>query len=127
MFALCHFKSNPSDKFVLFDKDEFTTEEMGIDIEENLTLNQYTLFDKKECNNLPLLNYTDLLIRILNSKTKTITHSLSLLKIVSLNDLLRQVDLIEAKISDLSHSQRKTVLEQYDLVIKSNKTEQQSE
>ncbi len=127
MFTLCHFKSNPSDKFILFDKDEFTTEEMGIDIEENLTLNQYTLFDKKECNNLPLLNYTDLLIRILNSKTKTITHSLSLLKIVSLNDLLRQVDLIEAKISDLSHSQRKSVLEQYNLVIKSNKTEQQSE
>lgn len=34
---------------------------------------------------------------------------------------------ITGKNFELSHSQRKTVLEQYNLVIKSNKTEQQSE
>lgn len=130
MFAICHFKSNPEDEFILFDKDEFKVDEMGIEIEDTPELNKNYLFNEKKYNNLPLLSYSDLILRVLNSKIKTISHKLSTIKIETLNDLLMEVDLIEAKISNLSRSERESVMKRFHEIEKcknqeSNKQESQ--
>lgn len=105
MFAVCKFPDESGDRFIIYDETEFKTDEFGLVKDEEIK-------SKEELDNYkyyPILSLNDYLLRALNPKARTVTHTLGELGINSWFDLLFEYNLITLKKSNLSKRQRALV------------------
>lgn len=113
MFQLCHLPDSDQ-KFLIYDDKDFDLKELGLKFKgEQVEPNKIM----SECDEYPILNINELLLRSLNPKERTICHILSECGIESLYQLTHEKLLIEQKKSKLSASQRKMVLQRYNDII----------
>ena len=113
MFVLCHFKDNPSDRIIFFDKEERNNEileNMNLEVEKDLTF-------KDICENysvFPILSLNDVILTTLNPKIKTDTRRLDEMGCLFWVILETQYNLIQEKKSKLSRSQRELIVRRYN-------------
>lgn len=114
MFISCHFPDN-TDVFILYDKDDFDVEKLGLNLEDVQVLNPTEIMSKYD--ELPILNLNDFLLRTLRPKERTTTHILAELGIESLYHLVHNKILVDNKTSKFSSSQRKMIVKRYNEII----------
>ena len=114
MFAICHLTDSPDNQFIMYDKTDMKdiSKHMGIVIKENITLAD--MFNKY--SDYPIMSCNDLVIRIMNNKRRTDTKILDELNINTLVKIKQEYDLIEAKASKLSQSERERVQSVYHTI-----------
>ena len=112
IFKLCHIKSHPDVKFILYHNSDFTVNEFGMEEESELTLKDMQ-FDNDVANHYALLDYNDLLIRTIQPKKRTESDILHSIGITCISDLDCENTLIQLKQSKLSRSQRELVQKKY--------------
>ena len=97
MFISCHFPDN-TDIFILYDKDDFDVEKLGLNLEDVQVLEPTEIMSKYD--ELPILNLNDFLLRTLRSRERT-TNKI----------------LIDKKESKFSSSQRRMILKKYNEIL----------
>ena len=112
MFIICHPKESPTDKFVLFDKQDINLEELELPLEKDEEIQFEDLISKYKL--LPILSLNEFLLRILKPKARTATHILGEIGINSFYELDEEYHKIELKQSNLSKSQRELVIKRYN-------------
>lgn len=112
MFIICHPKESPTDKFILFDKQDINLEELELPLELDETVQFEDLISKYRL--LPILSLNEFLLRIINPKYRTATHILGEVGINSFFELEKEFNKIEFKQSNLSKSQRELVIKRYN-------------
>lgn len=113
MFALCHFKDNEIN-FVLYDKNDIKelAEHMNIEIEKEISFEEM----KKDYSFYPIISANDLILRSLNSKSRTNSHVLDELGISRWINIENEWNKIQDKKSKLSKSQRDRVEDLYNFI-----------
>lgn len=114
MFISCHFPAN-TDVFILYDKDDFDVEKLGLNLEDVQVLEPTEIMSKYD--ELPILNLNDFLLRTLRPKERTTTHVLAELGIETLYHLVSNKILIDKKESKFSSSQRRMILKRYNEIL----------
>lgn len=114
MFILCRFPTNETE-FILYDKTDFDVKELGLDLEEVKEIEANKIMS--EYDEYPIININDLLLKSIKPKERTTTHILAEQGIESLYHLVANKLLIDKKVSKLSSSQRKLVVERYNEII----------
>lgn len=107
-YCVCKFPQK-EEKFILFDKEEFNPIEFNLEKIQQIELKDLAT----EFRNLSLLSLNDFMLRIFQSKSRTITHILGELGIDTFEELDREYTLIVSKKSNLSKSQRDIVEKRY--------------
>lgn len=111
MFVSCHLPNN-EDLFILYDAKDFDAKELGLNLEKITVLEPQKILT--DYSIFPILNLNEFLLRVIRPKERTITHKLGELGLDSFAALANEVDLIYAKKSNLSKSQRDMVLQRYN-------------
>lgn len=121
MFAICHTLDNKEEIFIMYDKKDMKeiSEQMGIEIEQSITLAQLI----KDYSFYPILSCNDLILRVLNRKTRTDTRVLDEIGLRSFISIKKENELIKAKTSRLSRSQRETVARVYNEIMNMDQPE----
>lgn len=121
MFAICHTLDNKEDIFIMYDKKDMKeiSEQMGIEIEQSITLAQLI----KDYSFYPILSCDDLILRVLNRKTRTDTRVLDEIGLRSFISIKKENELIKEKASRLSRSQRETVARVYNEIMNMDQPE----
>lgn len=114
MFVLCKFPNNET-QFILYDKTDFDLKELGFNVEESKELEPNKIMS--EYDEYPIININDLLLKTLRPKERTTTHILAEQGIETLYHLVANKLLIDKKVSNLSSSRRKLVVERYNEII----------
>ena len=114
MFISCRFPDNP-DVFILYDKDDFDVEKLGLNLEDVQVLEPTEIMSKYD--ELPILNLNDFLLRTLRPKERTTTHVLAELGIETLYHIVHNKILIDKKESKFSSSQRRMILKRYNEIL----------
>ena len=114
MFILCKFPTNET-QFILYDKTDFDVKELGLNVEDVQKLEPNKIMS--EYDEYPIININDLLLKTLRPKERTTTHILAEQGIETLYHLVANKLQIDKKISKLSSSQRKLVVERYNEII----------
>ena len=117
MFKLCHPKNHPDVKFILYNDSDFTVDELGFEVESELTLTNMK-FDNDVANHYALVSYSDLLIKTIQPKVQTESDKLVKCGIQNISDLDCENTLIQLKQSKLSRSQRELVQKKYQEIFK---------
>ncbi len=115
MFIICHPKESPTDKFILFDKQDINLEELELPLELDEVIEFTDMISKYKL--LPILSLNEFLLRILKPKARTTTHILGEIGINSFFELEEEYNKIELKKSNLSKSQRELVQKRYDQLL----------
>lgn len=115
MFILCKFP-NSETQFILYDKTDFDVKELGLNVEDVKELEPNKIMS--EYDEYPIVNINDLLLKSLRPKERTTTHILAEHGIETLYHLVANKLLIDKKVSKLSSSQRRLVVERYDEIVK---------
>ena len=125
MFAICHLTDSPDNLFVMYDKTDMKdiSKHMGIVVKENITLAD--VFNKY--SDYPIMSCNDLIIRIMNNKRRTDIKILDELNINTLVKIKQEYDLIEAKASKLSRSERERVQSVYHTIQSMDQSDPKSE
>ena len=117
MFISCHLPTKNDEIFLLYDKEDFNVEELGLNLEDVKVLEPNKII--AEYDEYPILNLNDFLLRMLRPKERTTTHILGELGIESFYHLTHEKLLIDKKQSKLSSSQRQLVISRYNDIINS--------
>ena len=112
MFIQCHLPARNDEIFLLYDKEDFSVEELGLNLEDVQVIEPNKIMS--EYDEFPILNLNDFLLRGLKHNARTDTHILGEAGIDTLYQLVHEKLLIEQKKSKLSKSKRDIVLKRYD-------------
>lgn len=115
MFIQCHLPARNDEIFLLYDKEDFSVEELGLNLEDVQVIEPNKIMS--EYDEFPILNLNDFLLRGLKHNARTDTHVLGEAGIDTLYQLVHEKLLIEQKKSKLSKSKRDIVLKRYDDII----------
>ena len=115
MFVLCKANDPTLGQFIIFSSRPFTVEEMGLEKVSELSFDKENLtFEESQYNKYPIIEYLDFMLRMMNPKTRTITHVLSECNIETVDAIHLEYHRIQNKTSKLSRSQREKLLVQYN-------------
>ena len=115
MFISCHLPNKNDEIFLLYDKEDFNVEELGLNLEDVQIIESNKIMS--EYDELPILNLNDFLLRGLKHNSRTDTHILGEVGIDTLYQLTHEKLLIDKKKSNLSRSKRDIVLKRYNDII----------
>ena len=115
MFISCHLPNRNNEIFLLYDKEDFNVEELGLNLEDVQVIEPNKI--ASEYKDYTILNLNDFLLRLLKHDARTSTHILGELGIETLSQLEKEKELIDNKKSKLSSSQRKSVISRYNEII----------
>jgi hypothetical protein len=116
MFISCHLPNKNDEIFLLYDKEDFSVEELGLNLEDVQVIESSKIMS--EYDEFPILNLNDFLLRGLKHNARTDTHILGEAGIDTLYQLIHEKLLIEQKKSNLSRSKRDIVLKRYNDIMK---------
>jgi hypothetical protein len=112
MFISCHLPNRNEEVFLLYDKEDFNVEELGLNLEDVQVIEPDKIMS--EYDEFPILNLNDFLLRGLKHNSRTDTHILGEAGIDTLYQLIHEKLLIDQKKSDLPRPKRDIVLKRYD-------------
>ena len=112
MFIQCHLPAKDDEIFLLYDKEDFSVEELGLNLEDVQVIEPNKIMS--EYDEFPILNLNDFLLRGLKHNSRTDTHILGEAGIDTLYQLIHEKLLIDQKKSNLPRSKRDIVLKRYD-------------
>lgn len=115
MFIQCHLPERDNEIFLLYDKEDFNVEELGLKLEDVKIIEPNEILSKYD--EYPIIKLNDFLLRLLRPKERTTTHILAEQGIETLYHIVSNKLLIDKKSSKLSSSQRKLVVDRYNEII----------